>query len=281
MLMCVRYVISGGLLLLGAFFARLRFPARGELWRTAAYGVLTIGLGTGSVSFAEQWIPSALTAMIITTQSFWMVGIEALAGGERLHAPSIRGMVIGFVGVVVLFWPALVLNGTATSGSSSVQSFGITTQQLMWGFAILQFGAAMWAVGSAAQRKMRSGIHPFVSGGVQQLATGIAFAIPAWLGPHPGTWTDWTPRGIGAIAYLTVFGGIVGYSSYIYSMQHLPVALISIYTYVNPIVAVILGWLFYREPFGLREAAAMATIFLGVAVIKRTSASVRGSTAPK
>ena len=72
-----------------------------------------------------------------------------------------------------------------------------------------------------------------------------------------------------ALLYLVIFGSIVGYSSYMYALEKLPVALVSIYTYINPIVAVALGWLFYREPFGWREAAAMAIIFAGVAVVKR------------
>jgi drug/metabolite transporter (DMT)-like permease len=269
MLMCARYLLSGSLLLIGAFFTGAKFPGWREMWRTAFYGLLTIGLGTGSLAYSEQWIPSALAAMIVTTQPFWMVGVEAMAGGERLHGPSVFGMLVGFAGVAFLFWPTLI------HGAAGAQAFGIGPQELLWGFLILQFGAVTWAVGSIAQRKLRSTVHPFVSGGVQQLATGIAFAIPAFLGPHPEALSDWTPRGIMAVLYLAVFGGIVGYSSYIYSMHHLSVALVSIYTYVNPIVAVILGWLFYREPFGWREAIAMAIIFVGVAVVKRASASVR------
>jgi drug/metabolite transporter (DMT)-like permease len=76
-------------------------------------------------------------------------------------------------------------------------------------------------------------------------------------------------RGIAALCYLVVFGSIVGYSAYVYAMSHLRVAVVSIYSYVNPVVAVFLGWLFYREPFGLREAIAMVIIFLGVALLKR------------
>jgi drug/metabolite transporter (DMT)-like permease len=81
-------------------------------------------------------------------------------------------------------------------------------------------------------------------------------------------------KGMAAIVYLAVFGGIVGYSAFIYSMHHLPVALVSIYTYINPMVAVGLGWWFYREPFGWRETVAMAIIFVGVAMVKRSSQHV-------
>jgi drug/metabolite transporter (DMT)-like permease len=82
-------------------------------------------------------------------------------------------------------------------------------------------------------------------------------------------------RGVLALGWLVVFGSIVGYSAFVYVMEKLPVSVVSIYTYVNPVVAVILGWLFYREPFGLREAVGMAVIFVGVAVVKRFSAKTR------
>jgi drug/metabolite transporter (DMT)-like permease len=82
----------------------------------------------------------------------------------------------------------------------------------------------------------------------------------------------WSARGVGALVYLVTFGSIVGYSSYVVALQRLPVALVSLYNYVNPVVAVILGWLFYREPFGAREAVAMAVIFCGVALVRRMEA---------
>src|SRR5277367_5800798 len=86
-LMFLRYTTSGGLMLIGAKLTGARWPSFGELWRTALYGVLTIGFGTGSLAFAEQKLSSGLAALIVTTQPFWMTGVEALApGGERLHA---------------------------------------------------------------------------------------------------------------------------------------------------------------------------------------------------
>jgi drug/metabolite transporter (DMT)-like permease len=96
--------------------------------------------------------------------------------------------------------------------------------------------------------------------------------IPAAIRHEP---IHWSARGIGAVIYLMIFGSIVGYSAYIFAMARLPVAIASIYTYVNPIVAVILGWLLYSEPFGWREGIAMAIIFLGVAMVKRASVPVQ------
>lgn len=260
-LMALRYLFSGGVLLLGARAAGARFPTSREAGKTALYGLLTIGVSTGALSFSELWIPSGLASLFASLQPFWLVSVEALTpGGERLHWPSIGGMFVGLAGVVLLLLPG---------GSAAATDQGAGAHTLLGGFLLLQFGALCWAIGSVWQRKLRGRAHPFVSGGVQQLATGIVYAVPAFLEP---TQTDWTTRGTLAVLYLAVFGGLVGYSAFIYSMHHLPVALMSIYTYINPLVAVALGWWFYREPFGWRETAAMFVIFTGVAIVKWTTA---------
>ena len=104
---------------------------------------------------------------------------------------------------------------------------------------------------------------------MQQLAAGLILAPFALAFPgHP---VHWSTRGVSALLYLVFFGSVVGYSAYAYALDRLPVAIVSIYPYVNAMVAVFLGWLFYREPFGLREAVAMLVIFAGVALVKRYS----------
>jgi drug/metabolite transporter (DMT)-like permease len=256
MLMCLRYLISGILMLIGAWLAGAHLPRGRELWRTALYGALTIGMGTGSLALAEVWIPSGLAALIVSTQPFWMVGVEALMpGGERLHLPAMRGMLVGLAGVGFLIAPAAFASAT-------------DSQALLKGFVTLQIGAAVWSVGSIAQRRLATRAHPIVSGAVQQFATGLAFVIPALLQSRTAVWDA---KGIGAVVYLAIFGGVIGYSAFIFSMDRLPVALVSIYTYVNPIIAVLLGWLFYREAFGWREVVAMLIIFAGVAMVKQSS----------
>jgi drug/metabolite transporter (DMT)-like permease len=260
MLMCLRYLISGILMLIGAWLAGAHLPRGRELWRTALYGALTIGMGTGSLALAEVWIPSGLAALIVSTQPFWMVGVEALMpGGARLHFPAVRGMLVGLAGVGFLIAPAALASAT-------------DSQALIKGFVTLQIGAAVWSVGSIAQRRLATRAHPIVSGAVQQFATGLAFVIPALLQSRTAVWDA---KGIGAVVYLAIFGGVIGYSAFIFSMDRLPVALVSIYTYVNPIIAVLLGWVFYREAFGWREVVAMLIIFAGVAMVKQSSRAMK------
>jgi drug/metabolite transporter (DMT)-like permease len=258
-LVCLRYLTSGLVMLIVAAIAGWHIPRGRELWITAGYGVVTLGIGNGCLAFAEQWIPSGLAALFVTTSPFWLVGTEALAPrGEPLHGPSVRGMLVGVVGVAFLVAPAAA---------------GFQANHLVMGaFLLLQLGCAGWSIGSIAQRKTSSKAHPFVSGAVQQLATGMVYAIPAAIRHEP---IHWSARGIGAVVYLMIFGSIIGYSAYIFAMDRLPVAVASIYTYVNPIVAVVLGWLIYNEPFGWREGIAMVIIFLGVALVKRASVAVQ------
>jgi drug/metabolite transporter (DMT)-like permease len=259
-LLSIRYTLSGAILLIAARAMRAHIPSGRELFFTAFYGVVALGLGNGALVFAEVWVPSGMASVFITTSPFWMTGIEAcLPRGERIHLPAIIGMLIGLAGTVVLV---------------SRDAFGHGTQGgLVSGFLLLQLGCCGWAVGSVLQRRYVTAAHPVVSGAVQQLATGLVAAVPAFLfSPHM---PHFTVRGVAALGWLVVFGSIVGYSAFIYVMDKLPVSVVSIYNYVNPVVAVILGWLFYRERFGSREAVGMAIIFLGVAVVKRFSSTTR------
>lgn len=252
-LVASRFLISGIIMFAGALRMGAKIPRGRELWLTALNGVLILGIGNGCLTWAETLIPSGLAALFLTTSPFWMVGMEAVFGGEKLHAPAVAGLLIGLCGAALLFSPT----GHAISAAT------------VEGFLILQLGCFCWNAGSIAQRLSKTIAHPVVSGAVQQLAAGIAFLLPALLAPeHPIVWTT---RGVSALAYLVIFGSIVGYSSYVYCLEKLPVVVVSIYTYVNPVVALILGWLIYREPLGLREWSAMAVIFAGVAIVKRFS----------
>jgi drug/metabolite transporter (DMT)-like permease len=256
MLVSVRFITSGSLLLLFALARGLYLPRGRELAAACFSGVLILGIGNSALVFAEVLIPSGIAGLIVTISPFWMVGAEALLpGGERLHGPTIGGMAVGLLGAALLFTPDL--------GPHAVD------RNLLDGFLLLQLGMAGWSFGSIFQRRQAGKAHPVIAGGVQQLTAGLilapfAIAIPE----HP---VIWKTRGLMALLYLVVFGSLVGYSAYAYALDRLPVAIVSVYPYVNAVVAVGLGWLFYREPFGTREAVAMTIIFAGVAVVKRYS----------
>ncbi len=259
LLVCARYLISGALMLAAIAWRGGELPRGRDLRAACLSGILVLGVGNGCLVFAEVWVPSGVACLILTISPFWMVGVEALLpGGEPLHLPGIVGMLVGLGGASLLFAP-------------DVHSHAFNAG-LLNGFLVLQLAMAGWAFGSIYQRRQVGPAHPIVVGAVQQLAAGLACLPLALLfHEHP---VHWSARGAGAILYLVVFGSIVGYSAYIYALDRLPVAVVSVYPYINSVVAVALGWLFYREPFGPREAAAMAVIFAGVALVKRYSKPV-------
>lgn len=265
-LISARFLLSGTLMLIGARWSGAKIPKGRELWLTALFGVIILGGGNGSLVWAEQTVPSGLAALLLVTGPFWMVGLgAALPGGEKIHIPALAGILVGCLGVVVLVVP----NGLSTSFSVA----------LINGFLVLQLGCLFWCLGSLLHKRSLTTAHPIVSGAVQQFATGIVFLIPALLLPrHP---IAWNARSSWALAYLVVFGSVVGYSAFLYALENLPVAIVSTYNYVNPVVAMGLGWLFYREPFGKREFGAMLIIFAGVAIVKWTTRETRVIPSPE
>jgi drug/metabolite transporter (DMT)-like permease len=257
-LIAIRYTISGSILLLAAAFGRFHLPRGRELFFTAIYGIITIGVGNTLLAVAELIIPTGLAALFYTTSPFWMVGVDAiLPGGKRPLLSTLAGLIVGVIGVVFLVFPAILHEGFHGRTFTA--------------FLLLEVAAIGWVVGSLLQKRVVVRAAPFVTGAVQQLAAGLALFLPAATFeklPH-----TISLRSELAIAYLVVFGSIVGYTAFIYSITRLPVALVSIYTFVNPIVAVFLGWLFLREPFGLRELAAMLIVFIGIALVRWSEAS--------
>jgi drug/metabolite transporter (DMT)-like permease len=257
-----RFTLSGSILLIIARLRGARIPRGKELWMACLCGVIVLGIGNAAAVYAEQLIPSGLTGLLSTLSPFYLTGFEALMGGEALHAPTIAGMAIGFGGTALLLLPGA---GVGAIGSSTLA-----------GFAIMQVGTIAWTLGSLIQRRQPSRAHPIVIGAVQQLAAGLIYIpVVALLPSHAIVFSQ---RSVLGVLYLVVFGSIIGYSAFIVAMDRLPVAIVSIYPYCNAVVAMGLGWLFFREPFGLREITAMVIIFAGVAVVKWQSAKAKPGT---
>lgn len=254
----IRYVISGAILLLGARMAGIAIPNGREFWLTALCGAAGIGFGSSCLAVAELYIPSGSAALFYTAAPFWMVGIDALLpNGKKPLLATLGGLAIGMFGVAYMIYPAAVHEGM--SGKT-------------WpGFLLIQMSVAAWTVGSLLQKRVHSHAPAFVTGAVQQLAAGVVCWLAALrLENFPATVGM---RSVTAVAYLVVFGSIVGYSAFIYAVKNLPVAIVSIYYFVNPAVAVFLGWVFFREPFGVRPAIAVLIIFAGISIVRWSEAA--------
>ena len=228
----------------------------------ALLSVLMIGLGNGLVVWAEQYVPSGLTAVVLATSPFWMVTVEAmLHGGERLTGGTLGGLLVGFGGILLLVWPDL------RGGAPGAARFAM-------GLVALQMACAGWAVGSAWSKRHATGENVFGATAVQMLFGGV---LMLGLGTALGEWRalSFSPRTTVALVYLTGVGSIGGFVAYIYALRHLPVSTVSLYAFINPVIAVVLGALVLGEPFGVRIVLASGIVLAGLAMVR--GASARGA----
>lgn len=250
----LRWIIAGSILILVLRLTGKALPKKENLLHIAAMGIPMLGLGNGLVVVGEQWISSGLAALLITTVPFWIVGMESvLPAGPKLNSRIIFGLIIGTLGISLIF------------GSDWDDLF--KTEYLIGVLSI--FGAVVaWSFGSVYSKYKKVGIHPLMSASVQMLMAGtLQIILGLILGEHNSIL--YTEEGLLSLGYLIIFGSILGYGSYIYAIEHLPLSLVSTYAYINPIIAVVLGWLILDEKLNLLIVGGAAVIIVGVLLVKQ------------
>jgi drug/metabolite transporter (DMT)-like permease len=251
----LRFLTAGSILFAFMYFWRgARVPKGRDLFDQALVGLLLLGIGNGLVVWAEQWVPSGLAALMVATSPFWVAGFERLRrDGERNSLRSMAGLLVGFAGLALLVAPG-ILNA----------SYGV---QFLLGLLGIQVGCASWTGGSVYSKHHHSEVKPLMAAAMQMLFAGLALLLA---GSIAGEWRvlRFSVRSFSAFAYLVLFGSIVAYGSYTYAMQKLPLSIVSMYSYINPVIAVLLGWLILSEPLGWRMILAMGVILCGVALVK-------------
>ena len=251
-----RWTAAGGLIMVALRIRGHRPPPPASWRQLAILGFLMVGLGNGGVVWAEQTLPSGLTAVIVATAPFWMVGLEALApGGEALTASRFVGLIIGFAGIVFLVGPEIRFSGDAG---------------FLGGVMAAQVACAGWALGSVYIRRRPKDEHVMSTGAFQMLFGGLFMFVAGTVGKE---WQRlaFNPRTAEALLYLVLVGSIGGFSSYLVALKYLPVSTVSLYTYVNPVLAVALGTWFFDEPLTWRLGLAGAVVLAGMAIVQRRS----------
>lgn len=251
----LRFLTAGVLLFtIVRAWSGARLPKGKEWFEQSVIGILLLGVGNGLVVWAEQWVPSGPAALLVATSPFWVMGLERfLREGERASRRAIVGLLIGFGGLALLVAPNLY--GTS-----------LGTKYLL-GMLALQAACASWSVGSVYAKHHPTGVQPLMGAAVQMLVAGAALTFTGII-LGEGSNLHFSGRSFAAFAYLIVFGSIVAYGSYTYAVQKLPLSLVSTYSYINPVIAVLLGWVVLGEQMGWRVIAAMLIILSGVALVK-------------
>lgn len=256
----VRFLIAGGILY--AFMAARGTPAPKRIhWRsTLIIGALLLLVGNGGVVWAEQRIPSGIASLMVAIVPLWIVLIDWLRpGGSRPALPVMAGVLIGLAGIGLL-----VMGGDEASQPIDVA-----------GIISILFATICWAVGTFYARKAPLSSSSLQTTAMEMLCGG---ALLFTVGTLTGEWGRLNVAKISvtslvAVAYLIVFGALVAYTAYTYLINHAPPARAATYAYVNPVVAVFLGWLFRGEPLTIRTVIAAAIIVGSVVIITTYNAS--------
>ena len=249
-----RWIIAG---LIFLTFLRLKgyaLPNKNELLPLAIIGIALLGFGNGLVVISEQWVPSGLAALMITTVPFMIVLIETIIlRKKKINIYIISGLTIGFLGVVLIL---------------GVDFESLINSDYFWGIVALFGAVTAWSAGSVYSKYKKLNVHPLMGAAVQMLIAGV---LQTCLGLILGEANDLviTEESLLALLYLIIFGSLFGYGSYMYALAHLPVSFVTTYAYINPAIALFAGWLFLAEPLNLNVIRAAAVIIIGVYLVNR------------
>ena len=256
----IRWVIAGVVFITVLKWRGKALPKANEIVHLAVVGLALLGFANGLVVWAEQWIPSGLTALLLTTVPFFMVGLESLLPkGPKLNATILIGLVMGLTGVCLIFGEDI--------------KYLSNPDNLIGVFALL--GAVFfWSLGSLYSKYVKIDVHPLMGASVQMLIAGIFLSvIGISIGELP--LLSFEINGLLSLAYLIIFGSFVGYASYIYALAKLPLSLVSTFAYINPVIALFLGWIILDEKLNFQIAIAAAVIIAGVFIVKQGASRLK------
>jgi drug/metabolite transporter (DMT)-like permease len=251
----LRWTLAGTALLVFLLARGASLPPMNRWGYLALLAFLLIVLGNGGVVWAEQWVPSGLTAVIVATSPFWMVGLDAIMpNGEGLTGRRVAGLLVGFAGVGLLVWPELTLPGGGG-------------REFALGLVALQVACFGWSLGSAYSKRHGRSDNAFTTATFEMIFGGLMLLAAATV---RGEWQalSFNTRTTLSFAYLATIGSIGGFVAYLYALKHLPVSTVSLYAYINPVIAVLLGVIVLNEPFDSRVVVSAALVLVGVSIVR-------------
>lgn len=255
----LRFDIAGTLILIYALWRGDRLPSNGRDWFNIAFtGAMMLIGGNGLVTYSQQWVPSNQAALIVATSALWIAWFGTFgSSGEKLRPWTVVGLLLGFAGVAVL-----VGGGISAHAAPPLA------------YAALMLAPVTWAIGSVHSRRHPVANSPLVTAALQMLTAGIAMTIAGLMMGEQDR-LRWETHSLLALAYLIVFGSCIAYAAYVWLVHQVTPALLGTYAYVNPAVAVLLGWLVVDET--LTQTQIVGTLIVLAAVVMVTLASTRKS----
>lgn len=259
----MRFLVAGALLASWCIIRGERLNLGAVLPRNALAGSLMLGGGTGSVIWAEQYLPTGLAAILVTTLPLWFIVLDRPQwSAYRTAKLRLAGILLGFGGILLLF-----------SEDPAVFASGAKAAMYWPSIAVILTGTISWALGSLYSRYRPASGSTILNAAIQLLAASLFCAI---VSIGLGEWQDFrfdaiTIRSWSALAYMIVFGSVITYLAYLWLLQVRPPAVVGTYAYVNPVVAVLLGWALAHEPVTGRQIVSLAIILIGVLIVNRPS----------
>jgi len=251
----IRQTIAG--FLLAGFMiviAKVQLPSREYIIRQAIAGFFMISMGNGLVAWAEVYVPSGVAAIICSLMPMMVILVNlAVNREEKPTVPIVVGVLVGLVGIILIF-------------SEHLGDFAKLEYQI--GIALIFLAVLSWAGGSVWMKKRSGEGNPFLNAGLQMFFGGL------WLIPFVFVFDDvstvsWTSEAVYSMIYLIIFGSIIAYACYSYALRKLPMTIVSLYAYVNPIVAVILGSIILDEKLNLKIVLAILITVAGIYIVNK------------
>ncbi len=229
--------------------------SRRNILRQMLVGFLMLSIGNGFVTYGEKYVSSGLAALICGMMPLFSVIINLVSSKkEHLNAAIVAGLLLGFCGVGLIF-----KNNIAD----------LANKAYLGGICCVFVASFSWAVGSAINKKHKSPVNPIFNSALQLFFGGLFMLIASPVLDGAYTFPLWQPQALMSLIYLITFGSVLAYAAYMYAFSALPVGIATIYAYINPLVAVILGYLILKEPLTIYTAFSFLAIFAGVYLVNR------------
>ncbi len=250
----LRFLVAGLIMLAACVLTRRRVAlSGGDFVRQTVVAVLLLSVSNVTLCWAEQYVRTGLASLITASIPIWFLVLDTwILRGERLAARGLVGLALGVVGIFVLLWPKLI-------------SAGGHGQMELFASVCLIASSFVWAVGSVLSRRWQGNLDAFSTTAWQMMIAGGVNVGIAFLLGEPAR-ANWSAQGLAAIAYLVVFGSLLGYTAYVWLLKHVPTSKVGTYAYVNPVIAVFLGWYFLNERVDGYILAGTAIVIIAVAL---------------